>query len=57
LESLDVLDIAFELEQLFNIEIPFNANSKFEFDTVGALAGAVEQLIAERAGLTRTSPK
>jgi acyl carrier protein len=57
LGSLDVLEIAFELEQRFDIEIPFNANTPFEFDTVGALAEAVEQLIAQRAGLKRTSPK
>lgn len=46
LESLDVLEIAFDLEQRFNIEIPFNANTKFEFDTVGSLVRAIERLIA-----------
>jgi acyl carrier protein len=49
LGSLDVLEIAFELEQRFDIEIPFNANTAFEFDTVGALAGAIERLIAEKS--------
>jgi acyl carrier protein len=48
LESLDVLEIAFELEQRFGIEIPFNANTAFEFDTVGALVSAVERLVAEK---------
>jgi acyl carrier protein len=57
LGSLDMLEIAFELEQRFDIEIPFNANTTFEFDTVGGLAEAVQQLIAERSGLKRTSPK
>jgi acyl carrier protein len=49
LESLDVLEIAFDLEQRFDIEIPFNANTKFEFDTVGALVQAIERLVAEKA--------
>jgi acyl carrier protein len=57
LGSLDVLEIAFELEQRFDIEIPFNANTTFEFDTVGALAEAIEQLIAQRAGQKRTGLK
>ena len=48
LESLDVLEIAFDLEQRFDIEIPFNANTKFEFDTVGALVQAIERLVAEK---------
>ena len=50
LESLDVIEIAFELEQRYKIDIPFNANSKLEFDTVGALVAAVERLMAEKAG-------
>ena len=49
LESLDVLEIAFDLEQRFDIEIPFNANTKFEFHTVGALVQAIERLVAEKA--------
>jgi acyl carrier protein len=49
LESLDVLEIAFDLEQRFNIDIPFNANTAFEFDTVGSLTAAVERLIAEKS--------
>jgi acyl carrier protein len=49
LESLDVLEIAFELEQRFGIDLPFNANTAFEFDTVGALASAVERLVAEKS--------
>jgi len=57
LGSLDVLEIAFELEQRFDIEIPFNANTTFEFDTVGALAEAVEQLVAERACRKRAGLK
>jgi acyl carrier protein len=50
LESLDVLEIAFDLEQRFDVEIPFNANTELEFETVGALVAAIERLIAEKAG-------
>ena len=52
LESIDVLEIAFDLEQRFDIEIPFNANSKFEFDTIGDLTLVIEQLIAEKVDRT-----
>ena len=50
MESLDILEITFDLEQRFDIDIPYNANSKPEFDTVGALVSAIERLIAEKTG-------
>ena len=50
LESLDVLEIILDLEQRFNIEIPYNVNTKLEFDTVGELVQAIERLIAEKTG-------
>jgi acyl carrier protein len=50
LESLDVLEITFDLERQFDIDIPYNANTKLEFETVGTLVQAVERLIAEKAG-------
>ena len=50
LESLDVLEITFDLEQRFDIEIPYNANTALEFDTIGALVHAIERLIGEKAG-------
>ena len=50
LELLDVLEIILDLEQRFNIEIPYNVNTKLEFDTVGELVQAIERLIAEKAG-------
>jgi len=52
LESLDILEITFDLEQRFDVEIPYNANSKIEFDTIGALAQAIERLVAEKAAAT-----
>ena len=52
LESLDVLEITFDLEQRFDIEVPYNANTALEFDTIGALVHAIERLIGEKAGST-----
>ena len=48
LESLDVLELTFALEERFNIAIPFNANTQFDFKTVGELVHAVEGLVAKK---------
>jgi acyl carrier protein len=48
LESLDVLELTFAIEEKFNIEIPFNANTEFDFKTVGDLVHAVEGLVAKK---------
>jgi len=48
LESLDVLELTFAIEEKFNIEIPFNANTAFDFKTVGELVQAVEGLVAKK---------
>jgi acyl carrier protein len=48
LESLDVLELTFAIEEKFNIEIPFNANTEFDFKTVGDLVHAVEALVAKK---------
>jgi acyl carrier protein len=48
LESLDVLELTFAIEEKFNIEIPFNANTQFDFKTVGELDHAVEGLVAKK---------
>jgi acyl carrier protein len=48
LESLDVLELTFAIEEKFNIEIPFNANTDFDFKTVGELVHAVEGLVAKK---------
>jgi acyl carrier protein len=48
LESLDVLELTFAIEEKFNIEIPFNANTEFDFKTVGELVQAVEGLVAKK---------
>jgi acyl carrier protein len=46
ISSLDVVEIVFALEDKFQIQIPFNANStSMEFTTVGEVIGVVEKLI------------
>jgi acyl carrier protein len=49
LESLDVLELTFAIEEKFNIEIPFNANTQLEFTTVGELIRAVEGFVAQKS--------
>jgi len=46
-ESIDIIEIVFEIEQKFDIEIPLNANENMaeEFKTVGAVAKAVESAV------------
>jgi acyl carrier protein len=48
LDSINVLELTFALEEKFNIEIPFNANTEFDFKTVGELVHAVEGLVAKK---------
>jgi acyl carrier protein len=49
ISSLDVVEIVFALEEMFDIQIPFNANkAKSEFDTVGDVMRAVAALVAAR---------
>lgn len=50
LESLDAVEMIFDLEEKFDIQIPYNANSsRTEFDTVGEVVRAIEKLVAEKA--------
>ncbi len=49
IESLDVVEIIFAIEEKFDINIPFNANDQeLDFETVSDVVKAVESLIAER---------
>lgn len=50
ISSLDVVEIVFALEDKFQIQIPFNANStSMEFNTVGEVIAVVEKLIHAKA--------
>jgi acyl carrier protein len=50
-ESLDIIEIIFALEEKYNIAIPFNANEStaLAFETVGQVAVAVERLVQPHA--------
>ena len=51
IESLDVVEIIFAIEEKFDIHVPFNANDQdLEFDTVGDVVKAIENLIKEYDG-------
>jgi acyl carrier protein len=50
IESLDAVEMIFELEEKFDITIPYNANDKrMEFETVGDVVKAVDGLINGQA--------
>jgi acyl carrier protein len=51
LESLDAVEMIFDLEEKFDIQIPYNANTsnpRTEFDTVGDVVNAVQKLVDEK---------
>ena len=49
-ESLDVIEMVMELEEKFDVHIPFNANDTEmkDFQTVGDIVRAVETLVAQK---------
>jgi acyl carrier protein len=50
LNSLALVELVMDIEDKFDIEIPYNANTSFaEFKTVGDLANAIQRLVAEKA--------
>ena len=49
LESIDALEMVFDLEEKFGIQIPYNANSAAtDFATVGDVATAIQKLVEEQ---------
>lgn len=49
LESIDALEMIFDLEEKFGIQIPYNANSAAtDFATVGDVAKAIQALVDEK---------
>jgi acyl carrier protein len=46
IESLDLVEIIFEIEEEFDIEIPYNANDDANFDTVGQILDRVKAIVA-----------
>jgi acyl carrier protein len=52
IESLDVVEMIFELEDRFGVEIPVNANTAGkEFKTVADIVLLVEKLVAAKDGV------
>ena len=51
IESIDVIEIVFAIEEKFGVTLPFNANESAvaEFETIGKVAEAVKAVVAEKA--------
>lgn len=50
IDSLSVVELIFELEEKFNIQIPYNANdSQPEFETVGEVVDAIKNVVAKKS--------
>ncbi len=51
IESLDLAVIVFDIEDTFNIQIPYNANEEMtDFSTVGSVVERVRALVSEKGG-------
>ena len=48
LDSLQVVELTFVIEEKFDVEIPFNANFDIEAKTIADLIQTVEGLVAAR---------
>jgi acyl carrier protein len=49
IESIDAVEMIFDLEEKFDIQIPYNANNpRTEFDTVGDVVRAIEGLVGNK---------
>jgi acyl carrier protein len=49
IESIDAVEMIFDLEEKFDIQIPYNANNaRTEFDTVGDVVRAIQTLVQEK---------
>jgi acyl carrier protein len=47
-DSLELVSLIFDMEEKFNIELPFNANLDIQGKTVADLVQAVELLVAAK---------
>ena len=46
LESLDAVEMIFDLEEKFDVQIPYNANNpRTEFNTVGDVVRAIQEIV------------
>lgn len=51
LDSLEVVELTFVIEEKFNVEIPFNASYDIKAKTIGDLIQTVEALVAAKMGV------
>jgi len=49
LDSMEVVSLTFDIEEKFNITIPFNANTDIQNKTIGDLIAMVDELVAAKA--------
>lgn len=50
IESIDAVEMIFDLEEKFDVEIPYNANNAGrEFSTVGDVVKAIQTLVNNKA--------
>ena len=50
LESLDAVEMIFDLEEKFDIQIPYNANNpRTEFNTVGDVVRAIQEIVNKKS--------
>jgi len=50
IDSLSVVELIFDLEEKFNIQIPYNANdTEPEFETVGEVITAIKNVVAKKS--------
>lgn len=50
IESIDALEMIFDIEEKFGVQVPYNANdATSEFSTVADVAAAVQKLVDQKA--------
>jgi acyl carrier protein len=50
IDSLTVVELIFDLEERFNIQLPYNANdSQPEFETVGEVVDAIKNIVDKKS--------
>ena len=53
IDSMGLVESIFAIEEAFDVDVPFNANSpsesSFDFSTVATIVAAVRKLVAEKA--------
>lgn len=48
IDSFSAVEMIFDLEEKFDIQIPYNSNdSRIEFETVGEIADAIKKLLGK----------